>query len=164
MNVALRDDPLALRVNLTVPTTTVRFGPLAIDGLKTLLGVDLDEVLSPLLIGPRHQRAAPGGGLVDVFPLALPEGEGLSIPIRLFGEVGFRNEHGFLVLILPAGLAEVVRAELAAEIANKMAAGPRIVHGGAGGIVAEFAVRLVPGMRKAIPLGGAGEIGLEAAA
>lgn len=163
MNAALRNDPRALRVNLTVPTTTVRLGPLAFDGLKALLGVDLDGVLSPLMIAHRHQRPIPSGGMVDVFPLAIPEGEGMSIPIKLFGEVGFRNVQGFLVLVLPPAVAEVVQAQLAPEIAAKMAAGPRFIQGSAGGIVAEFAVRLVPGMRKAIPLGTAGEIGLEAA-
>lgn len=163
MNLALRNDPRALRVNLTVPTTTMRIGPIAIDGLKALLGVDLGEVLAPLMIGPRHPRALPSGAVVDVFPLALPEGEGLTIPIRMFGEVGFRNQQGFLVLILPVGLAELVRAELATELSNRTAAGPRIVHGEAGGIIAEFAVLLTPGMRKAIPLGGVGELGLEAA-
>lgn len=163
MNVALRNDPHALRVNLTVPTTTVRFGPLAFDGLKALLGADLGELLSPMLIGIKQQRTLPGGGVVDVFPLAIPEGEGLSIPIRMLGEIGFRNMAGFLVLILPPAVADVVREQLAKEIAAKMAAGPRFVQGSGGGIVAEFAVRLAPGMRKAIPLGGAGEIGLEAA-
>lgn len=41
MNAALRADPAAMRVNLTVPTTAVRVGPFAFDGLKALLGVDL---------------------------------------------------------------------------------------------------------------------------
>ena len=163
MNLALRNDPQALRVNLTVPTTTVRLGPLAFDGLKALLGADLGEILSPMLIGTKQQRTLPGGGVVDVYPLAIPDGEGLSIPIRLLGEFGFRNMAGFLVLILPPAVAEVVREQLAPEIAAKMAAGPRFVPGAGGGIVAEFAVRLVPGMRKAIPLGGVGEIGVEAA-
>lgn len=163
MNAALRNDPHALRVNLTVPTTTVRIGPLAFDGLKALLGVELGDVLSPLMIAPRHQRPLPGGGMVDVFPLAIPEGEGMSIPIRLFGEIGFRNMAGFLLLILPPAVAEVVEKQLAQDILDKMAAGPRFVVGAGGGRVAEFALRLVPGMRKAIPLGSVGEIGLEAA-
>lgn len=163
MNPALRDDPRALRVNLTVPTTTVRLGPLAFDGLKALLGVDLGEVLAPLQVAARHQRPLPAGGMVDVFPLAIPEGEGMTIPLKLFGEVGFRNLGGFLVLILPPAVAELVAQQLAQELAQKMAAGPRFIQGSSGGIVAEFAVRLAPGMRKCIPLGTMGEIGLEAA-
>lgn len=163
MNPALRGDPRALRVNLTVPSTTVRLGPVAFDGLKALLGVDIGDVLAPLMVGVRHQRPLPTGGTLDVFPLAIPEGEGLTIPIKLFGEVGFRNLAGFLVLILPPAVAELVAQQLAGEIAQKLAAGPRFIQGSAGGIVAEFAVRLVPGMRKSIPLGTVGEIGLEAA-
>jgi hypothetical protein len=163
VNPALRKDRLALRVNLTVPTTTVRVGPFAFDGLKALVGADLGEILAPLMVSARHQRAGAGGAILDVYPLAIPEGEGLSIPIRMLGEVGFRNLQGFLVLILPPAVAEVVREQFASEIAAKVAAGPRFTNGAGGAIVAEFAVRLVPGMRKAIPLGGVGEIGLEAA-
>lgn len=163
MNPQLRDRRDALRVNLTVPSTTVRVGPVAFDALKAVLGVDLGEVLSPLMCAARHQRPLPGGGVLDVFPLAIPEGEGLTVPIRMFGELGFRNMNGFLLLILPAALAEVVQAELAQELVDEVAAGPRFNHGANGGYVCEFAVRLIPGMRKAIPLGTVGEIGLEAA-
>ncbi|MFZ5480651.1 MAG: hypothetical protein ACOZNI_28065 [Myxococcota bacterium] len=163
MNPLLRDLPDALRVNLTVPSTTVRLGPIAFDALKTMLGVDLGEVLAPLMVAARHQRPLPGGGVLDVFPLAIPEGEGLTVPIRMFGELGFKNMHGFLLLILPAALAEVVQAQLAQEIVDKLAAGPRFNYGTNGGYVCEFAVRLVPGMRKAIPLANLGEIGVEAA-
>ena len=53
MNAALRADPDAMRVNLTVPSTAVRLGPFAFDGLKALLGVDLADVLSSLMIGPK---------------------------------------------------------------------------------------------------------------
>ena len=34
MNAALRADPAAMRVNLTVPTTAVRVDPFAFDGLR----------------------------------------------------------------------------------------------------------------------------------
>ena len=163
MNAALRDDPGALRVNLTVPTTTVRVGPLAFDGLKAFLGADLTELLGPLMVGARHARATPSGAMIDVYPLALPEGEGLSVPIRLMGEVGFRNLRGLLVLIVPPAVAEVVRAQLADELAEGSAAGPRFRESDGGSIVAEFAVWLRPGMRKAVPLGGWGELGVEAA-
>jgi hypothetical protein len=162
MNAALARDPDAIRVNLTLPTTTIRLGPLAFDGLQALLGASLAEVLSPLLIGQVTQRSVEGGGVVDVYPLAIPEGEGASIPIKWMGEIGFRNYRGFLVLIVPPAVAEVVRVQLAGEIAKKEAVGPRFVQGIGGGIVAEFAVRLRPGMRKAVPVGAWGEIGVEA--
>ena len=53
-----------------------------------------------------------------MYPLAIPDGEGLSIPIKFVGEVGFRNWSSLLVLIVPPALAEVVAAQLANEIAN----------------------------------------------
>lgn len=57
---------------------------------------------------------------------------------------------------------DVVAAQLAADIAAQIAAGPRLRAGSSGGTVAEYAVRLKPGMRKAVPLGGFGEMGVEA--
>ena len=161
MNAALRADPAAMRINLTVPTTTVRLGPIAFDGLKALLGVDLADVLSSLMIGPKYQR--PGGsGVVDVYPLAIPDGEGMTIPIKMLGEFGFYNLRSLLVLVVPVAAMDVVAAQLAEEIAAGEAAGPRLRAGSAGGTVAEFAVRLKAGMRKAVPLGTWGEIGVEA--
>ena len=163
MNPALAQAPDALRVNLTVPTTQVRLGPLSFDGLQAFLGVPLADLLSPLMHAPRHQRSGEAGAVLDVYPLAIPDGEGLSIPVKLVGDLGFRNYRGLLVLIVPAAVAEVVRQELAEEIVSKEAAGPRFVEAlGGDGFVAEFAVRLRPGMRKAVPLGKWGEIGVEA--
>ena len=162
MNTALRADPDALRVNLTVPTTTVRLGPLAFDGLKALLGVDLADVLSSLMIELKYQRPIPGG-FVDVYPLAIPDGEGLTIPIKLLGEIGCYNLKSLLVLVVPIAAMDVVSAQLVAEIASGEAAGPRVRVGTSGGHVAEYAVRLKPGMRKAVPLGSWGELGVEAA-
>lgn len=66
------------------------------------------------------------------------------------------------MLIVPAAVAEVVRQELAQEIATNEAAGPRFVEAPGGGSVVEFAVRLRPGMRKAVPLGKWVEIEVEA--
>jgi len=126
--------------------------------------VPLADLLSPLMRAARHQRAAEGGATLDVYPLAVPNGEGLSIPVKLLGDIGFRAFQGLLVLIVPAAVADVVRQELADEISAHQGAGPRFVAAlGGGGFVAEFAVRLRPGMRKAVPLGKWGEIGVEAA-
>lgn len=157
MNPALRPEAGAMRVNLTVPTTAVRLGPFSFDGLKAFLGVDLAEILAPMMVAPRYTRDG-----LDVYPLAIPDGEGLTIPVKLMGEIGFYNLRAMLVLVVPPAVAEVVRAQLAAEIAAGTAAGPRFNEGGSGGIVAEFAVKLRPGMRKAVPLGSWGEVGVEA--
>ncbi len=73
MNAALRADPAAMRVNLTVPSTAVRLRPFALDGLMSLLGVDLAEVLASPMIGPKSQRPV-HGGFVDVYPLGVEAG------------------------------------------------------------------------------------------
>ena len=163
MNRALTDDPTALRVNLTVPTTAVRLGPFAFDGLKALLGVDLADVLAPMMIGAKTQRPVLGG-VVDVYPIAIPDGEGITVPVKLLGGFGFYNLRGLLVLVVPPAAVDLVRQQLLVELATGEAAGPRTNDNGQGGTVTEFALRPRPGMRKAIPLGTWGEIGVEAAA
>ena len=125
MNAALAEDPEALRVNLTAPSTAVKLGPFAFDGLKALVGMDLADALAPLMIGPRFQRPGPNG-MVDVYPLAIPDGEGLTIPIKLMGEIGFYNLRSLLVLVVPPAVVDVVRSQLDAEIAACQELGPRL--------------------------------------
>jgi hypothetical protein len=161
VNPALAQDPEALRVNLTVPTTNVRVGPFAFDGLKALIGMDLADALAPLMIASRTQRTT-ARGVVDVYPLAIPPGEGISLQVKFLGELGFRNLRGFLLLIVPPALVNVLTQQLAAEIAAGDAQS-RLWDGEGGAKVCEFAIRLRPGMRKAIPLAGFGEFGVEAA-
>jgi hypothetical protein len=161
VNPALAHDPTALRVNLTAPTTSVRIGPFAFDGLKALIGMDLADALAPMMVGPRTQRTT-AGGILDVYPLAIPDGEGISIPVKFAGEVGFYNKRSVLILVVPPVVVEVVAAQLATELASGEAQA-RLWTGATGAKVTEFALRLRPGMRKAIPLGRLGELGLEAA-
>ncbi len=161
MNPALAQAPDALRVNLTAPTTGVRLGPFAFDGLKALIGMDLADALAPLMVGPRTQRTMPNG-VVDVYPLAIPVGEGLSFQVKFLGEVGFYNMRGLLILVVPPALVNVMAAQLAAEIAAGEA-DSRLGTGTDGAKVTEFAIRLRPGMRKAIPLASFGEFAVEAA-
>ena len=163
MNPALAQQPGALRFNLSLPSTRIRLGPIVIDGLEALLGVSLPQILDPLMPAPRYTRQNAQGAEVEVYPLAIPDGEGLSVPIKSIGELGFRNYKSYLILILPPGLAEVMREQLAEDIAAKRAAGPRPARGANGGLVVEFAIALRPGMKKVIPLGQYGELGVEAA-
>ena len=65
--------------------------------------------------------------------------------------------------MVPVAAMDVVKAQLAVEIAAGEAAGPRLRAGVTGGTFSEFAVRLKRAMRKAVPLGTWGEIGVEAA-
>ena len=162
MNPGLAQQPGVLRCNLSLPSTRLRLGPIAIDGVEALLGVSLADILDPLMPAPRFTRTNEAGGEVDVYPLAIPDGEGASVPVKRVGEIGLRNYRGYLVLILPAALSEVMRDQLAEEIRNKRAAGPRAARGTDGSLVVEFAIALRPGMRKVVPLGTFGELGVEA--
>ena len=163
MNPALARQPGVLRCNLSLPSTRIRLGPISIDGVEALLGVSLAQVLDPLMPAPRFSRTTEAGGEVDVYPLAIPDGEGATVPVKHLGPVGFRNFKGYLILILPAGLAEVMREQLADEIRNKRAAGPRPIRDPDGSLAVEFAIALRPGMKKVVPLGSFGELGIEAA-
>lgn len=163
MNPALAQKPGTLRFNLTLPSTRIRLGPIVLDGLEALLGVSLTRALDPLMSGPRFSRHNAAGAELDVYPLAIPDGEGLSLPLKHIGEIGIRNHRSYLILILPPGFAELMREQLAEDIAAKRAAGPRPARGANGGLVVEFALALRPGMRKVIPLGQYGELGVEAA-
>jgi hypothetical protein len=109
----------------------VRLGPFAFDGLKALLGVDLADVLSSLMIGPKFQRPVLGG-FIDVYPLAIPDREGLSIPIKLFGEFGFYNLHSALVLVVPIAAMDVVTPQLAARSRPEMPPARGCASGAAG--------------------------------
>jgi len=66
-----------------------------LSGQMTLQGA---RDLAPLMIGPRFQRPGPSG-VVDVYPLAIPDGEGLTVPVKFLGEIGFYNLRGALLLV-----------------------------------------------------------------
>lgn len=149
----------AIRVNVTVPVTRIGFGPFSFDPLEQMIGAKLADLLEPLMVGPVTRRPSEAGAAIEVYPLALPEGEGASIPLGQWGEVGFANHDGLLVLTVPWSMAGWLRQRL----------GDAIVRGPEAGLsmdgsarVAEAWVRLRPGMRASVPLGALGECGVEA--
>ena len=146
----------AIRFLLTVPVTRFGVGPFSIDPVEQLIGCPLADVLEPLRVGPSTRRPSASGTAVEVHPLALPEGEGLSIPLAQFGEVGLANRSGLLELTVPAAWGE----RLARRLGAALASGPSRVEGTAA--LAVCLVRLKPGMRSGIPLGALGELGVEA--
>jgi hypothetical protein len=148
----------AIRVNLTVPVTRIGFGPFSIDPLEQMIGAKLADLLEPLMVGPITRRPSITGPAVEVYPLALPDGEGASIPLAQWGEVGFYNEAGVLALTVPWAMAGWLRQRL----------GEAVVRGPEAGVsldgtarVAKAWVRLRPGMRASMPLGALGEAGIE---
>lgn len=149
----------AIRVNLTLPVTRIGFGPFSFDPLEQMIGAPIAELLEPLLAGPVTRRPSAAGAAVEVYPLALPEGEGATIPLGSFGEIGFANERGLLVLTVPWSMAGWLRERLGSAIVRGPEAGTSL-DGTAR--VATAWVRLRPGMRASLPLGALGECGVEA--
>ena len=149
----------AIRVNVTVPVTRIGFGPFSFDPLEQMIGAKLADLLEPLMVGPVTRRPSEGGVAIEVYPLALPDGEGASIPLGQWGEVGFANHDGLLVLTVPWSMAGWLRQRLGDAILRGPEAGLSM-DGSAR--VAEAWVRLRPGMRASLPLGALGECGVEA--
>ena len=151
--------PDAVRVNLTMPVTRIGFGPFSFDPVEQMIGAPLTDILSSLMAGPVTRRPSATGAAVEVYPLALPEGEGATIPLAHFGEIGFANERGVLVLTVPWSMAAWLRERLGAAIVRGPEAGLSL-DGTAR--VARAWVKLRPGMRAGFPLGALGECGVEA--
>ena len=149
----------AIRFLLMVPVTRFGVGPFSVDPVEQLIGCPLADLLEPLRVGPITRRPSASGTAVEVHPLALPEGEGLAIPLGQFGEVGLANRNGLLELTVPAAWG----ATLARRLGAGLVRGPerrRTTNGAAE--VAGCLVRLRSGVRFWVPLGALGEVGVEA--
>ena len=155
--VVVADPDRSIRFLLTVPVTRFGVGPFSIDPVEQLIGCPLADILEPLRVGPIERRPSASGTAVEVHPLALPEGEGLAIPLGQFGEVGLRNRSGLLELTVPAAWGERLARRLGAALVR----GP--VRGEGSAALAVCLVRLAPGMGAALPLGALGELGVETA-
>ncbi len=149
----------AIRVNLTMPVTRLGFGIFQFDPVEQMIGAPLASLLESLMVGPVERRPSLSGAAVEVYPLALPPGEGATIPLGQFGELGFHNTDGLLALTVPWGMASWLRAKLGDAIVR----GPEAALSLDGTArVAQAWVRLRPGMRASFPLGALGEVGVEA--
>jgi len=148
-----------IRIRLVLPVTRIGFGPFRFDPIEQMIGAPLAEILDSLMTEPVFQRPSAVGPSVEVYPLALPDGEGASIPLGAWGELGLRNERGELVLTVPLQGARWA----------EHAMGQAIVRGPEHGLsldgrarVVSYWVQLQPGMRTSFPLGALGEVGVEA--
>ena len=149
----------SIRVLVSVPITRLRVGVFSFDPVEQLLGASLADLLEPLRIGPIERRPSGSGTAVEVHPLALPEGEGLAIPLGQFGEVAMKNDRGLLALTVPAAWGP----QLAGRLGATLVRGPERARSLDGGSeVVTCWARLRVGMRAALPLGAAGQIGVEA--
>ncbi len=149
----------AIRFNLVLPASRLGFGPIALDPIEQIIGAPVADILESLMTGPVTQRPSQTGPALDVYPIALPDGEGLTLPLGRWGELGFLNERSTLVLTVPLPAAAWIQNKLSSTIVR----GPdRLLSQDRTARVARFWLRLRPGMSAAFPLGMLGEIGLEA--
>lgn len=158
MNPAAPQQGEPIRVALILPVTRLGFGPFSFDPVEEMVGAKVADLLEPLMTGPVERRPSASGAAVEVYPLALPDGEGATIPLGQFGEVGFANERGVLVLTVPWAMAGWLRQALG----DALVRGPEpstSLDGAAR--VAHAWVRLRPGMRASLPLGALGEVSVE---
>ena len=126
----------SIRVNLTLPVTRLGFGPFSFDPIEQVIGCPVAELLESLMTGPSYRRPSAAGPAVEVYPLALPPGEGATVPLGQWGEVGFANHDGLLELIVPLGVAGWLRDKLG----TALVAGPDVT------------CRRSPGMRPRGPI------------
>ncbi len=146
-----------IRLDLTVPVLSFGFGVFQVDPIVSLLGCSIEDIVESLLVAPTYRQIR-GGSPVDVYPLALPDGEGASIPLGRFGHAGFQNAGGLLVLHLPVAVRTIVLRR-----AVGMLDGPVQDVEFDGSPAIRVPLRLRPGMGFRVPLGGLGEVGLHAA-
>lgn len=152
--------PRAIRFNLILPAARLGFGPFSVDPFAEVIGAPVADILESLMTGPITKRPSEAGPAVDVYPLMLPDGEGITLPLGGWGELGFFNREGLLVLTVPLPAVTWVHSKLAGAVVR----GPEhlLSQDGTARVV-RFWLRLHPGMSAAFPLGVLGEIGLEAA-
>jgi len=149
-----------LCIDLTLPVTRVGIGIFSYDPVESFLGAPVSHFLEPLLRAPRFRRPSQAGPAVEVYPLRLPEGEGLSVPLGQWGDLGFANKHQLLVLTVPWHVKGWVEQRFAGAIVE----GPRQGTSADGqAFVAHFVIRLRAGMKAGIPLGALGKVGIESA-
>ena len=123
------------------------------------MGAPLSEILSSLLRADTYKKPSASGTSVEVYPLALPDGEGATVPLGQFGELGFANRAGVLELTVPLRAARWVEQRLAGAMVQPRQDGPSL---DGTSTVATYWVRLRPGMRAGFPLGALGEVAVEA--
>jgi hypothetical protein len=145
-----------IRIDLSVPVLSFGVGPFQFDPVTSLLGCTFESIVESLMVAPAYRRTVASGGQVEVFPLALPDGEGAALPLGRFGEAGFHNRSGELVLHVPRSLGATVLPRL-----QRLLVRPLGTVQTPSGVVTEAALRLQPGMAFRLPLGGLGELGVE---
>ncbi|MCK6522285.1 hypothetical protein L6R49_12685 [Myxococcota bacterium] len=144
-------------LDLVVPRTKVNLGMFSFDPVAQLLGRPLRDVLEPHCAEPPTTRET-AIGPHDVFRVSVAPGDGVSVSFGALGELGLGNQGGLLVITTPSAAALVLRPQLQHRLVHEDRQGrPGAVD------VLRLVCRVTRGDRVAIPLGRAGELGVEVA-
>lgn len=140
----------AIELLLVTPPLVQDMGLFKVDPIELALGVSLEDLLADLLLGPRRRMPSPEGVMSDVYPLALPDGEGACIPLGDLGEIGFRNLDGLLELSVPHAVSQRVYDRVREYAVQR----PEVVPGVGGGWCTRMVLRLPRGGRARVGVGG----------
>lgn len=152
-------DNMPLRFRLILPITRIGVGVFSIDPLEKLLGSSIEHILQPAMLGPVFRRPSMAGPAVNVYPLGLPAGEGVSLQLGAYGDLGFFNDGSILRITVPWQVGGWVRQSLGTVVIR----GPEQAHSiDRASWVANLWLQLQPGMGLALTVPGLGEVGIEA--
>lgn len=139
-----------IHLDLVVPDLKQNLGFMALDPVKLFLGASLSDVCAPFLEGPVRQETRFGSHRVEVLPLCIPPGIGISHRINtLNGDLGLRNAEGHFVLCVPNTIQPALHTQLADDIRQGVVLGPHQ----AGPTSSEYAVLTRAGWSRTIPVG-----------
>ena len=114
----------AIRLDVLVPRVKVSFLTVDVATLPLGGGVCLADILQPLCVRPVAVHWE-GPSSWSCFPLALPEGQGVDVPVM--GQFfAFFNTRGHLAITVPAALTPT----LLENYRDHVVTGPRDVPGG----------------------------------
>lgn len=140
-----------IRVRLTLPDTSLTIGGFEIDIVKQATGLSIKEALGSLIVGEVEREYVPNRCIT--YPLSIPENEGASFPVGSYGELGFLNMQGRLVLTVPRVVWPGVQKAFGDAVESARDVEPSSV---------QARILLTPGMKRRADLGTFGVIGIEA--
>jgi hypothetical protein len=140
-----------IRVRLTLPDTSITVAGLSVDLFAHMTGMSIDTLLSSLLYAPVERELLPVRCVT--YPVEIPEGEGAALPVGSYGELGFLNNQGRLLLTVPRLVWPGVRDAFgdAVESAREIGSPPSV----------QARIFLRPGMKRRANIGTFGVIGIE---
>ena len=123
-----------------------------------LLRRPLREVLEPICAARPTERST-ALGTHDVFRVAVPPGDSVSVSFGTLGELGLGNHDGLLVITTPSAAALLLRPQLQ----HKLVKDEVVSRRGSLVDVSRLTCKLARGDRLSVTMGRAGELRVEVA-